>query len=129
VAFLVTNLGETPISSVIVGAGNDHGFLASDLNVATATEAPEGWTGRVVQGDESPYMYYLWRASKPGGYIAPGRSAAGFRLTLPRDPGRKPQQFLGKEVKQLDFRGLPFRVTTARSSCYWGVVGLDPLPK
>jgi hypothetical protein len=131
-AFLVTNLTDSPILTIVIGKGTEHSFSTSILgapyNRPTSMTSPEQWSGELVQAEERPFVTYMWHTKKPGAKILPGQSLSGFSITLAAvPPGLRKQYFEGTEVVQTNFKGLPFHVGTADGRCYWGLVGADLL--
>jgi hypothetical protein len=83
-----------------------------------------------VVPEESIYMHYFWSAEDESKGILPGQSSSDFQLDLPAMPSLKPQiGSEGREVKQVDFRDLPFNVLLSDSRSYCGTIRVDPLGK
>jgi len=119
-AFLVTNLSNAAITGIVLGRRDETmSIIGTAPNVPASMEAPTGWDGRPVHGEESRYMYYLWENKDPSKRIAPQQSTAGFRITLPAV----------KDPAQISFDRVPFEVALADGSCRSGFVGVDRLVK
>jgi hypothetical protein len=129
-AFLITNLTDSPLHSIVIGRAVEPSLSSSvygvPFNLPTSVTSPKRWTGRYVNGDESPYVHYYWNTQDAGAGIPPKKSVSGFGIALPRVPPDRPKQYAwGKEIVQTNFKGLRFEVSTADGKCYWGTVVAD----
>jgi hypothetical protein len=128
-SFLVTNLTNSTIFIIVIGSGPRQWLRSSAMNVPTGIESPDGWKGSHVFAHESPYMKYMWMKEATAKGIPPGESACGFRINLPIVNYKEPLfSEDGKEVKQVDFRNVPFRISLTRGVDHCGTVTVDPSP-
>lgn len=129
-ALLVTNLTDSPITSIVIGRAAKpsvgSSLYGASFNLPTSVTSPERWTGRYVIGDENPFVHYFWTAQDAGAGIPPKKSVSGFGIALPRMPPGLPRQYAeGKAIVQTNLKGLRFEVNTVDGGCYWGTVGAD----
>ena len=123
--FLVTNLSEFPIYSLIVGEGkmyDGNRFRGAPGNNPTKMEAPDGWRALFLDGERS---YYLWQMEKNADIermILSGNSSSDFRIYLPEDTRGTYVYTDGVVGSQEKFKDLPFKVHLNKGPCLWGII-------
>jgi len=118
--FLITNLGDVPLTNVAVGrwlGDSDideprrHGLLVGAQNEPARMAVPPGWTTLRGGSGGTSYFAYLWKTTDMSRAIKPGESRCDFRVDLPVFIPPKVPLYVDKILlAQTDFDKVPFTV-------------------
>jgi hypothetical protein len=118
--FLITNLGDVPLTNIAPGRWlgesdidepRRHPILIGARNEPTRMTVPPGWTSLVGGSGGTGYIGYLWETTDMSKAIKPGESRCDFRVDLPVFVPPKTPLYVGKVLStQTDFDKVPFTV-------------------